>query len=116
MTNELRLGNYIFYNTYDIIKKEDYKSIIQVDECNWSKISCSPDRFDFIPLNEELLLRLGFKKEKDRFITLFTKNKIMLNPYKNCFAFIDYTEIKYIHHLQNLYYALTGEELSLSGI
>jgi len=78
-----------------------------------------------IQLTEEWLLRFGFKLEKDvdYFYVIKTKQKgitlevepngrTILFDNKNI-KFIDILPIKYVHQLQNLYFAITGEELEV---
>jgi hypothetical protein len=73
-----------------------------------------------IPLTEEWLLKFGFKWKgliaKGRYLTLFTPCGKALVFKDNYFIFSGVTieiQIKYVHQLQNLYFALTGEELTL---
>jgi hypothetical protein len=70
-----------------------------------------------IPLTEDWLLKLGFeemnlhlnwKKRNHQMILNDGVFRIWLNGYNK--------EIKYVHQLQNLYYALTGEELTINEI
>lgn len=93
---------------------------------NWFIQYDEPEQFDgdfyhlsdikFIPLTEEWLLKLGFKEVSDR---IYVKNyhygyEFGITNYfviKNGKHFIRYKHIKYIHQLQNLYFALTNEEL-----
>lgn len=102
--NELRIGNYydndgIFYKvTPEVI--ED----VWIAERSWVKP---------ISLTEEWLLEFGFN--------LITKstNKYMVKNlagqpcffYKNKKLIYQNTIIEYVHQLQNLYFALTGDEL-----
>lgn len=76
-----------------------------------------------IPLTEEWLLNFGFKKHSE--FNFFEKE---IKPNKNfivdysmqskdyflCDTDID-TSIKCVHQLQNLYFALTGEELEIKA-
>ena len=73
-----------------------------------------------IPLTEEWLLKFGYEKDGE-----FFDNETRLNFWtnKNTFNGIladwaDKTigEVKYIHQLQNLYYALTGSELQIGNL
>ena len=99
---ELRIGNY--YLAFGVDLK-------QVETLTKDKILID---FTPIPLTEEWLLKLGFYKYKgnnsDCFLNGFETacNMTMLfwkgNQIKN---------IKYVHQLQNLYFALTGEELTI---
>jgi len=69
-----------------------------------------------IPLTEEWLLKFGFEIKQGRFgneywgkINLYTSS-----DKKIVFCFDGYLKgIKYVHQLQNLYFALTGNELTL---
>ena len=60
-----------------------------------------------IPLTEELLLKSGFKKIGNRYGNGH-KRKVILNKqfYHSIAGYI-----KYVHQLQNLYFALTQTEL-----
>ena len=92
------------------------KDIYQVKPCTFQI-----DKFEYfkgIPLTEEWLLKFGF--EKDSIFGVDIKYKIgyfevwyfrntdsyMLENIKNMKVFI-----KYVHQLQNLYFALCNEEL-----
>lgn len=79
-----------------------------------------------IPLTEEWLLNFGFKKAKDETkITYFNIDtehaKYVIYSYKQKFDFtIDCNEfckvlrqLRYVHELQNLFFALTGKELKM---
>ena len=111
--NELRIGNYVNYNgkdcvfgIYDIVNLHD-------DE------DCA-DLTNPIPLTEEWLLKFGFIANK--YNDEFTKGRYTLDceyTDKGVYNFvidmqtcID-VDIKHVHQLQNLYFALTGEELSI---
>lgn len=62
-----------------------------------------------IPLTEEWLLKFGFKP----FVKDFTKNGIIIHTRKRGYVLRKSVPIiKYVHQLQNLYFALTGEELA----
>jgi hypothetical protein len=66
-----------------------------------------------IPLTEEWLLRFGFKKNragcsmKGLKITFDSDEKIFWVDYN----FTGTCELRYVHQLQNIYFALTGNEL-----
>lgn len=76
-----------------------------------------PEDLRSIPLTEEWLLKLGFEKksgnefEKGRFIYRFQQRDLIIEGFE-----YDYNGIichpEYVHQLQNLYFALTGEELT----
>lgn len=107
---ELRIGNWVMYS-----------SKIQVNENKIRECVDYPERFAPIKLTEEWLERFGFKLPAHTWIG----DKFHLSEYgegskhpnggvwvvamnKNN-AII--AEIQYVHQLQNLYFALTGEEL-----
>jgi hypothetical protein len=75
------------------------------------------DEIKTIPLTEELLLKFGFELfyldtpyqygyQKNSMEVVCDKSKGL-----NEISVIDSPHIKYVHQLQNLYFALTGEEL-----
>jgi hypothetical protein len=115
--NELRIGNILMFT--DFPKKEE-RSICGNDIAYAEK---EPDWLDAfwtpITLTEELLLRFGFE------INYFESEIIGLDVYQIhswtiyksgsvwVFNQIDDLEVQYIHSLQNLIYALTGQELEL---
>ena len=102
--NELRIGNFI-------IESLSFGSdkVIKVDPNIFNR---RIDEFIPITLTEEWLLKFGFKKkyksyEKCDFTFLqggFDKLAYKLTIIENT--------PKYVHQLQNLYFALTGEELT----
>jgi hypothetical protein len=77
-----------------------------------------------IPLTEEWLLKLGFKRIKKGIgWDKLSDGKLILVEVPtnkgNIVAFNydadKYNYLKYVHQLQNLYFALTGVELQLNG-
>lgn len=116
--NELRIGNLIQWIStgnidvvIDIVTFDKRKANIN----NISISDCSG-----IEITEEWLLKFGFVYRGIYYH--FPNNDIFkLEQYKNKNSFwlrhgsesIDCTRINYVHQLQNLYFALTGEELLL---
>lgn len=107
--NELRIGNYI-YSFGDILK------IDLNDICN---VECSTDDvFEPIPLTEEWLLKFGFEKINNEYWYMYYA--FCINEYFDVFGIkvtkswqnIYGIKIRYVHQLQNLYFALTGQELT----
>ena len=78
----------------------------------WDISDCAP-----IPLTPEILEKCGFEKFKGLWnyklvpigyeLNLVKINGLNENEFENQIG----ESIKHLHHLQNLYYALTGEEL-----
>lgn len=76
-----------------------------------------------IPITEEWLVRFGFKSQdlSSEFFTQFNKGIVSI-VFRNKSILIvcvgtqrvDHNNFKYVHQLQNLYFALTGEELILT--
>lgn len=83
----------------------------------WDLKDCSP-----IPLSPEILEKCGFVK-KGRYAIgvggyqVFVNGRIeLLQPKKGGPYILAFHEVKiaYLHQLQNLYFALTGEELTIN--
>ena len=75
-----------------------------------------------MPLTDELLLKAGF--DYDQYQVLYELNTVIIHLVGGKFYFrkhylsnkeFEYEEIevRYVHQLQNLYFALTGEELEI---
>ncbi len=72
-----------------------------------------------IPLTEDWLLKLGFKKDLNSY-KLKNFGRSMFHFGKPCFypagrlsSLMRMDNLSYVHQLQNLYFALTGEELKI---
>lgn len=108
--NELRLGNWIEFNQP---KKGIYTTVTNSTfEWNIEKV------FRPIQLTEEWLLNFGFKDNLNFKNVIFIDSKIAFYNDNNVFTLANHEyniEIKYVHQLQNLYFALTGEELTLKN-
>ncbi len=123
--NELRIGNLVCYSEDNTIFKiyaieRDGFSVENQIEATW--IECG--EFKPIQLTEEWLLKFGFVKSKVS--SQFDKEKLTIQianeleyhkkgrVYFNSWAILE-ESIKYVHQLQNLYFALTGEELTFKS-
>ena len=113
IASELRIGNFV-------------KRIGIVVTCDFmSAANCYsfPKLYQPIPLTEEWLLKFGFKKVKGwgtyEFYSLhtgylefqFDKDGLGISIENQNLML---SHIKYVHQLQNLYFALTGEELTIN--
>jgi hypothetical protein len=140
--NELRIGNLLYLNNPEFW--ENYLNlVVQVDGIDnnmtkkekeyWKnsfgslKLICGNLEFhqfsEFakpIPLTEEWLLKFGFKHIKDNWYNLFA-NSNTFNVY--LFSEIGFrveivnqsiAVLNNVHELQNLYFALTNEELKIN--
>ena len=119
--NELRIGNLILFDVK--ITKANTRNIAYISNSNRLKNGDSI-AFKPIPLTEEWLIRFGFSKSKLSLYTILMGNTIfsISPPFKLGEWQCDYvwlydeyrfTKIKYVHQLQNLYFALIGEELTI---
>jgi hypothetical protein len=100
-SNELRIGNFVY-----LTDKEKVWEILdgyEIDKCEENPFT-QP-----IPLKEEWLLKFGFKTLcKD-----WQKKGIIIHTRKRGYVLRKSVPvIQYVHQLQNLYFALTGEELT----
>ena len=120
--NELRLGNYIIFDgKITEVQKVDIGLILD----GYHKEYYKP-----IPLTEEWLIKSGFKfyDGSELYGYLYydkriTENLVLTISEKNgiytwCFGdedliTEDWLEIKHVHQLQNMWFALTGEELTI---
>jgi hypothetical protein len=113
--NDLRIGNlvYVSDNETNIIFKEITPINIHnlMHLTGWDK---SPIDIEFEPiqLTEEWLLKFGFEKNGTIAI-LYTLNNVDVWELNGGFANILDLPIQYVHQLQNLYFALTNQELTI---
>lgn len=111
--NELRIGNYV--NWINTQEPHSLYLIEEIRELNYH------DCFVPIPLTEEWLLKLGFKKEHERYFNTFIVLRFINNKVDVFNLGVSHDEeyleflnsINYVHQLQNLYFALTGKELQI---
>ena len=119
--NELRIGNYVF-------SADDNKNgeVFQIDPSGIIFVNKNGNRWQDlkniqpIPLTEEILFKCGFKKDHDK---LWIDNGVFEIEYLNgqigltCGLHAEESmplDIKYLHQLQNLYFALTDIELEMN--
>jgi hypothetical protein len=106
---ELRIGNLVNENG-EVIK------IRQETLCDFANGYVV---FEPIPLTEEWLLKFGFKKPAHTWCgDVFHLTEWDKYPINWCVAMnknnaVIIEKLKYVHQLQNLYFALTGEELKI---
>jgi len=116
--NELRLGNYVgFWGTTDFVTQVNE---IEIETNAYNNVSINDVKP--IPLTEEWLIKFGFfpSKYKDGYtISPYGKNEFLLDKEYTDEGEWDFCTdenylktIKYVHQLQNLYFALTNEELT----
>lgn len=131
IARELRIGNYIWFN--DAPEKIGIAKVTQIldngilTDQGFAYIN----EIEPIPLTEEWLLKFGFQKSIGFFMILSKLTSIELGL-NNDTAEIQYycyfrershvgegdyvllrKNLKYVHQLQNLYFAITGIELTI---
>ena len=123
--NELRIGNYVKFGKL-------FKKVVEIAEEGFyildkdgTTLKNTWADLQPIPLTEEWLFKFGFKNHQEYF-ELFKRNEYFLsfNIKSNELGIYIYNtrgirywvNCQYIHQLQNLYFALTREELVVSDI
>lgn len=132
--NELRLNNYLhldgaiyqineIYNRLQCVelkrKNQSNPNLNEYEECD---LDC--ENLEPIELTEKIILSCGFKERKSIFgywiyeiefqNTVFSVEEVDLGL---CYFYVGNTHVsqtRYVHELQNLYFAITGEELVFS--
>lgn len=131
---DLRVGNLVCWNRkgnnlsneeveiYNI-HRSSIRAYTDIEEL--VEVLLNYEEIEPIPLTTEWLQRAGFEKNKiDRstyYELSFGNSKLMWYDNRLCYGvlgvsqyeFVDVLNIKYVHQLQNLYQALTGEELTV---
>ena len=132
--NELRIGNFVRLNNpkyhpentgknfmVDSIKSDDV-SLIDYENLPAIILYQYLKYIEPIELTEEWLLKFGAKWEGD--YVFLEINKLIIRTHlpnmkpASIFAYFDgikIKQLKYVHELQNLYYAINGTELKCEG-
>ena len=124
--NELRIGNLVMYDNYNLsvihgLTDSEYGHGVGIHYGNCC-VGCSEELIQPIPLTENWLFKFKFKKDNDIEFHIHSNNNHLIYIYfekmRNCYAMIyngsQFTEVKYVHQLQNLYFAITGQELAIA--
>ena len=116
-TTELRIGNLVSYKNEDIVVVDAVSKDFILTH---GQFKISTPNIEPIPLTEQWLLDFGFKVKRD----FYEKGKLSISSanlkdyypngrvYYNSWAIVE-SQPKYVHQLQNLYFALAQEELIL---
>lgn len=118
MKNELRIGNLVTDKDGEVLEVfnilQSYVRVYIDNELEDLQLSYSD--LKPIPLTEDLLLKFGFVKNSTSWTNWRRPNhtKEVRIGFVNKLNYYNGLEIKYVHQLQNLYFALTGEELKVT--
>lgn len=106
--NELRIGNFLYYknsNDLAIVEIIHKKHFDCRDEYG---IFTPNDNYEPIPLTEEWLLKFGFAER-----CLIVGNHKIEYENNNFWLNDNGIILNHVHQIQNLFFSLTGEELTL---
>lgn len=112
--NELRIGNYHLYRIRDKFdERKEWDEVYTIDAQDLVLLSKYENKdYKPVPLTEEWLLNFGFVKTS---LHYFKYNSIIITIEDNgfqCLLGFQCVNLKYVHQLQNLYFALTDQELT----
>lgn len=108
--SELRIGNYV-YDTLGKVNKIDLEAITYIVKEPHNQVKP-------IPLTEEWLLKFGFEigYNQKKMLDVYCKDFGLLIERSNSNNFYyKKVNIHSVHQLQNLYFALTGIELTFKS-
>ena len=108
---EIRIGNLLFRN----------KLVVTADGLTIHDLAFFPDsigkQYSPIPLTPEWLERMGFKYSNDLrcfYTGNYSLKETVTGRFHFCQGIAELSTLEYVHQLQNLYFALTGTELSIN--
>jgi hypothetical protein len=128
--NELRIGNLVYFKhcdyEYNIPRKINYTlkpNLVGLEKVSVNRIEYN--NIEPIPLTEEWLLKFGFDKVLNQYKKITDVSKDTSNNIPFIILFLDNqfqyddlrfrTNLEHVHQLQNLYFALTAEELTIKN-
>lgn len=104
--NELRIGN--------IVNRQGTEIRVDGSDIKWfedgSYLGIEP-----IPLTEEWFVRFGFNKANEYYKKQCNDFVLGIRIEDFFMPYISHTKLIHVHQLQNLYFALTGEELEIKN-
>lgn len=111
--NELRIGNFVYTrnsyseigNSREIGNYYEFEPIKLTDEikekCNLK--DCDNSYYKYLKLSE------------NKYLIISRKNIVYLSDCNGLYdMYVEINELEFLHQLQNLYYALTGQELEIN--
>lgn len=112
--NELRIGNYV--------KADGYYPYAEIDGIEKEMVRINHESFSYEAISPVTITKSIIKDNNLNYLEIHDSKfsgilKVVYTPsLKKCCVWIGYTEIsiiEFVHELQNLYFALTGNELQL---
>jgi len=118
-SNELRIGNFVKHphdgsiNVVEFLAPTEIGMVITKSYMPYF----TAEQAEPIPLTEEWLIKFGAQldEEDDSFVFTESGFYVSVNDKNEALFFFkneELCEFNYVHQLQNLYFALTGEELT----
>ena len=112
---ELRIGNYVTFT-------DETNTIVAISPADFAREFHKGYHFDGyepIPLTEEWLVKFGFERRQHQQGMHFKYHTVWIGNNRNGRCFIlkrthgrRIRRVKHVHQLQNLYFAITCEELT----
>lgn len=114
---ELMIGNYVIceqcIHVVTEIRKNRVRSKWIIHPAEERDYECGFDELKLIPITEKILENFGFKKDKLQTCYTYYKHDFeIVLPFLFMFKTSVIYDIRSVHQLQNLYFALTGSKLS----
>lgn len=122
---ELRLGNLLRHKSHHdliFVVKGITETTLEVKSGTiqgYSEWNCADSMVEPLPLSESMLIDLGFtKRPSGQFVIKANEYEwinVQVDKQEICHSILDKgvnTPYNYIHELQNLYFALSGKELT----
>lgn len=115
---KLRLGNIVRSKINGISKVEQIGSSINSEYVGGRSLEGNYWENSYLPveINEQWLIDFGFRKDEETNYRWFMEDWLAYDLDDNCIRISDSWEFgkkKYVHELQNLFFAITGRELEL---
>jgi hypothetical protein len=104
-----RIGNFVKFNNQTIKLTPKYFKSLDTFKCIDSLILNEKWLVDFGFINKGTDLYYKYRREKDGIYTIYCMYGTI--KIRNLHGFVK--DLKYVHELQNLYFALTNKELEL---
>jgi hypothetical protein len=115
---ELRVGNLVWVDTgiYNRLPTSITALSRELFRCKDGIFSTV--KFEPIPVDEDWLLRFGFKKRNDKTFTYDRFILYFVSKYEFWYmndrrTNVYFTKVEFVHELQNIIFAMNGEELEV---